>query len=128
MTDPALTQKLSAQIDARRQQLAVEIREKMAAARDVVGTGAVDQLIERGDAALADSLAELDLAEVRRDLDELRALDAASERIATGAYGVCPDCGADIEPARLAAYPAALRCVTCQERHEAAIGLHRPSL
>ena len=45
---------------------------------------------------------------------ELGAIDAALERIAQGLYGQCADCGAEIAPARLQAWPTALRCIACQ--------------
>jgi DnaK suppressor protein len=45
---------------------------------------------------------------------ELGALDAALERLDAGHYGECKDCGITIPEARLAAYPAALRCTVCQ--------------
>jgi RNA polymerase-binding transcription factor DksA len=71
-----------------------------------------------GDEALADLIVDLDNAELTRDLGELRALDAALDRFASGAYGRCADCGEDIPFARLQAEPAALRCVDCQRVHE----------
>ena len=45
---------------------------------------------------------------------ELGALDAALERLDAGHYGECKDCAITIPEARLAAYPAALRCIECQ--------------
>jgi RNA polymerase-binding transcription factor DksA len=39
------------------------------------------------------------------------------------------DCGTDIGFARLKAFPAALRCIQCQERHEKTYGGEpKPSL
>jgi RNA polymerase-binding transcription factor DksA len=55
---------------------------------------------------------------VSRDLTELRALDAARGRIEEGSYGVCADCGSEIEYERLKAEPEALRCIRCQTLHE----------
>lgn len=49
---------------------------------------------------------------------ELAAIDAALERLAQGLYGQCSDCGVAIAPARLSAYPRALRCVDCQSAAE----------
>jgi DnaK suppressor protein len=49
---------------------------------------------------------------------ELGALDAALERLKAGHYGECKDCGITIPEARLAAYPAALRCTACQNLAE----------
>ncbi|MET0734441.1 MAG: TraR/DksA C4-type zinc finger protein [Microbacterium sp.] len=52
-------------------------------------------------------------AEAEREIAET---DAALARVAEGTYGVCVDCGRDIPPARLAARPDAIRCVSCAER------------
>lgn len=49
---------------------------------------------------------------------ELGALAEALERLEAGQYGQCKDCGVDIPEARLAAYPAALRCINCQTTFE----------
>lgn len=73
---------------------------------------------DSGDYSLADEVADLNIAMADRQVRELRDLDAAYARIKEGSFGSCVDCGADIEPARLLAYPTALRCVACQERHE----------
>ena len=44
---------------------------------------------------------------------ELKDIDAALARIASGHYGECAACGKAIEPARLTAVPYALRCASC---------------
>lgn len=49
---------------------------------------------------------------------ELGALDAALERLDAGLYGICKECGVQIPESRLAAYPAALRCIACQAASE----------
>jgi len=41
-------------------------------------------------------------------------LDAALERRRAGSYGACLDCGGPIGAERLAARPAALRCIACE--------------
>jgi len=41
-------------------------------------------------------------------------LDAALERRRAGAYGRCADCGRPIGDERLAARPAARRCIRCE--------------
>lgn len=62
---------------------------------------------ERGEAeALAARLQET-LAEVERALDKLT----------TGSYGSCEDCGQSIDEARLEAKPAARYCITCAAKH-----------
>ncbi|MFC5759297.1 MULTISPECIES: TraR/DksA family transcriptional regulator [unclassified Rhizobium] len=45
--------------------------------------------------------------------DELRAIDAALERIAKGTYGTCARCGAEISEARLAVLPHTPLCEDC---------------
>ena len=62
-------------------------------------------------------------AEMQRDLDELRQVEAALLRMAEGFYGQCADCGEPIELPRLQAQPAALRCMACQRRAESALRL-----
>jgi len=105
-------------IEERRAALAAEIRREVARARDEPFAEVAGAVHDTGDEALADLVADLDNAEVTRDLAELRELGAARARLADGTYGVCGDCGGDIPLARLRAQPAALRCIACQERHE----------
>lgn len=47
---------------------------------------------------------------------ELRALDAASERLAAGTYGNCVRCGRSIAAGRLDALPATTTCIRCADR------------
>jgi len=113
---------LAREIEDRRAVLAAEIRRTAARARDETWSEVAGEVHDRADESLADLVSDLDLAEVKRDLAEVRALEAARARIADGTYGVCADCGADIPAARLHAQPAALRCIACQERHEKTYG------
>jgi RNA polymerase-binding transcription factor DksA len=46
-------------------------------------------------------------------------LDRAIELLSEERYGRCTDCDRRIPPGRLHALPFAIRCVVCQERHEA---------
>ena len=71
-----------------------------------------------GDEASADLLSDLVAADVTRDIAELRELEAALERIGTGSYGRCADCGREIEYERLEAVPTAARCIDCQTVRE----------
>ena len=73
---------------------------------------------DTGDESVADLLADVNLAVIDRHVEEIRDVDAALLRIAAGSYGRCADCSELIEPARLNAYPTALRCHRCQTRRE----------
>lgn len=70
------------------------------------------------DQSLADLLVDVNLAEVTRDVQEIRAIERALKRLALGTYGICVSCGQPIERERLEAYPTANRCAACQRAHE----------
>lgn len=129
----ALTSKqfeeLRKRVEKRRAELLAELREDAARARDEPYSEHAGIAPDTGDESVATLIADLEQADMTRDLDELRAMDAAWQRIKDGSYGVCVDCGGDIGYERLAASPAAMRCVTCQSRHEKTYGgSPRPSL
>jgi RNA polymerase-binding transcription factor DksA len=50
--------------------------------------------------------------------DEAQQVEAAMRRQAEGSYGICKECGQDIDPERLAVRPQATLCISCQRRHE----------
>lgn len=76
------------------------------------------QVHDAQDEALADLLVDVNLADITREIQELRDIDAALRRISLGTYGVCVGCREPIERERLDAYPTAKRCVACQSRKE----------
>jgi RNA polymerase-binding transcription factor DksA len=47
------------------------------------------------------------------EIQEVHQIQGALRRIAEGTYGVCVQCGADIDPRRLEALPIATRCISC---------------
>jgi DnaK suppressor protein len=117
----------SALLQAQRQQLLGDVRAKIAASGE--GLGFANQSKITDDDALADAAAEMDVAMVIRESRELQEIEAALARIAEGSYGVCTDCGEEIGRARLQAYPAAERCLPCQEKSEHLRGqVHTPRL
>lgn len=73
---------------------------------------------DSGDVSLADAVADLNILRADRQIHELRDIEAAFGRMKAGDFGICVDCGANIPAQRLLAYPAAKRCMACQERHE----------
>ena len=78
--------------------------------------------VQSGDRAQAGAERDLAMAIDGHEVEELAAIDAALQRIASGDYGICAACGVDIPTARLHANPTALRCVNCQEKAEHAHG------
>ena len=65
---------------------------------------------------------ELELILDDRETAEIRAIDAALERIEAGTFGQCVDCGVLIPEQRLRVAPEAARCVGCQEKFEQSAG------
>ena len=49
----------------------------------------------------------------KTEVQEIRRIEAALQRIAEGTYGICDECGADIDPKRLKALPTASKCISC---------------
>ena len=116
------TQKLHTVIEQRRESLLAELREDVERTRkdrhdDLAGAAG-----DAGDESVATLIADLDHADLSRDLNELRDLEAARTRLADGSYGTCADCGGEIGYERLKANPAAARCIACQTRHEKTYG------
>ena len=68
---------------------------------------------DSGDESTASSLADINVARLDRQIEELRDIEAAFGRIDRGEYGTCIDCGEDIAFGRLQAYPTAKRCIHC---------------
>lgn len=105
-------------LDVRMQQLKDDIvrelqRSESERHREVAGAVA-----DAGDESVANLVADLDAAEIERDLREVRLIEAARDRMKDGTFGLCLDCGAAIAWQRLLAEPAAARCVQCAERYE----------
>ncbi len=99
-----------------------ELREAVRAAqlrRDAEQYGRiVDDVHDLEAESFADLVVDVGLAEIDRELAELRTIEAALRRVADGSYGLCEQCAREIDPRRLDAAPAATRCVDCQSLHE----------
>ena len=120
---PAELARLNREVEQRRADLRIEVKTQLDGSDDDRVVGLRNRIKESGDEwGVADGLAELDIAEVRHALAELDEVDAALARMRSGTYGECRDCGEPIALARLSAYPTAVRCVACQQRHEKKVG------
>lgn len=105
-------------IEHRRAELGRELREDVQRAGAETYGEIAGEVTDPGDRSVADVMADTRQAELSRDVDEMRALDAALERMLTGRFGRCVECDADIDVQRLRAEPAALRCIDCQRVRE----------
>jgi RNA polymerase-binding transcription factor DksA len=71
-----------------------------------------EQAVERQNDEVLDGL---DVVEQR----ELVATRSALRRIDAGCFGICDECGGDVDPLRLEADPSVECCVRCAEAREA---------
>jgi DnaK suppressor protein len=116
--DDKQLQQLRTQLERRRAELVDEVEAldaQLSEAPSKQPHNQVEDLGELGEQRIREAVVA---AEQERDVDELRQIAAAQERIARGEYGECIDCGIDIPFERLQAQPAAARCVPCQEKYE----------
>jgi RNA polymerase-binding protein DksA len=95
-----------------------EIQQVLARSSDESHTQVAERARDIEDDSFAALIVDTNLAEVDRDMDELRLIDAALQRLTAGTYGSCVDCGQPIPVARLEAEPTAARCVQCQALYE----------
>jgi len=111
-------EELTLRLTERMRFLAAQVREELAASdtqhyRDLAGA-----VTDTADEALASALVDVDTELIDRHITELRDIEAARGRMQNKTYGICIDCGDAVVYERLVAYPAAKRCVRCQEQRE----------
>lgn len=109
---------LRQRLEERASALREEVRETLAKSDHEKAELMRDEVRDAGDDSFMDLVTDVNNADVERDVGEFRLVTAALQRMQTGDYGVCEDCGRDIDVRRLEAQPFASRCIECQERHE----------
>ncbi len=78
----------------------------------------IETALDEGDKAFTDLAEEtgLTLIDMRKDI--LEKIDHAIEKLEQGTYGICEDCGAEINEQRLKAIPFAIYCIECKQKRE----------
>ena len=109
---------LKSSLQARVRDLREEIRQTLVKSDQEQYALLGDQVRDLEDESFADLIVDVNLAEVDRDLQELRLVEAALARMSEGRYGRCEACGTPIDLDRLKATPFASRCVDCQGAFE----------
>ena len=105
------------------------LRERQRALRDEIRDGLLKSgqahhkdmagmVSDAGDESVANMLEDIEIAEVERDIRDLREVENALARIGRDDFGACADCGEPVGLPRLLANPAAVRCITCQGKRE----------
>jgi RNA polymerase-binding transcription factor len=116
--DPQRTTGMKARLRGRALQLRAEIQRTLARSGDETHVRIAEQARDTEDDSFSNLIVDLNMAEIDRDADELRRIDAALKRLKDGSYGLCEGCGQGIPAERLEAEPTATRCVRCQELYE----------
>jgi len=71
-----------------------------------------------GDQGIIDLLEDTGLGVADIRMKELTQMEEAFRKLNEGSYGICEDCGVEIDEARLRVAPFVPCCVSCQKRRE----------
>lgn len=116
--DPKKAAQWKLRLRERAMQLRQEIQAALERSSDETHVRIAELARDAEDDAFSNLVVDTNLAEIDRDVAELRSIDAALQRISAGTYGICIDCGQEIPEERLNAEPTAARCIRCQEIYE----------
>ncbi len=106
------------QLAALEQQLQADIREELRNSDSGNTLNLADSVHDAGEESVADLLRDLNNALINQHLAALDQIKTAYQRLNSGDYGECTDCGEEIQWERLLKQPAASRCVPCQSLRE----------
>ena len=120
MTNPRRAELWQFLEDRRRQ-----IHQDLQSRRRVVRAGRLAEVGDLGEDSEAGRQEALDFALLQRRSEALGRVDEALERIDAGEHGHCLECHIEISERRLRALPYAVRCTTCEDRHERDVARER---
>jgi DnaK suppressor protein len=99
-------------------ELRAEVRADASACREDIAIASGAEVSDQKDEAGTLQRAEVDDAQLQRDLDEMESVERALARLDAGTYGDCTACGEPIALERLRVQPEAERCARCQGERE----------
>jgi RNA polymerase-binding protein DksA len=102
---------LREQLHAKKAELTARLERITANVRRGYEADSKERAKQLEDSEVVDALGNEARAEIAR-------ISAALQRFDSGGFGVCVECGTDIDQGRLAAYPYADECIECAELHE----------
>ncbi len=101
-------------LQEKERELLADMAEREKAARDTTGLSVGDRV----DQAVSSEGREEQLQRATSDWEVIEQVREALDRINKGTYGLCVDCGRQIEPERLEAIPWTRYCAEDQRRHD----------
>ncbi|HJV75440.1 MAG TPA: TraR/DksA C4-type zinc finger protein [Noviherbaspirillum sp.] len=105
-------------LQERRAEILNDLRRRLHAEGENEQLALVNHLEETGDWAEASTENLQDIALLQHEIDSLRRIDGALQRLKDGQFGVCQQCGEAIPQQRLEAQPEAVACLKCQTELE----------
>ena len=106
-------------LEARRRELQHDLGVKLRDVREHSGyDGEMRGGLDAAETSDVDLRQDIDIALLEMKAAALRQLQDGLARLASGAYGHCAECGAEISKNRLTVLPFALRCRTCEDEWE----------
>lgn len=104
-------EKIREQLESRKKEVLIRLERITQNVTSRLEADSEEQVVVRENQEVLDDLGNM----ARKELDQI---NGALNRIESGDYGVCIDCGVEIPEPRLIANPFALRCVACEEKRE----------
>ena len=98
-------------LEAKRDELSARLERITANVRRSLDSDSEERAKQLEDSEVVDALGN----EAR---DELRKISVALEKMDSGDYGLCTECGDQIAEARMIAYPYAGKCIDCASLDE----------
>jgi DnaK suppressor protein len=102
----------------KRQELMKEITGNLGASLTEDQRRRLESAMDVGDQSLMDLDRELGISLMEMRNKRRQLIDDALARLEDGTYGLCDECGVEINEKRLAAVPFAKLCVACQSQQE----------
>jgi DnaK suppressor protein len=115
---PERLTEMKARLLERKKRLWQEVKEQL---KSNIGTGYQEMLStarDEEDQAAVSLLAETHLALLGPKRQELEAIEEALLRLENGSYGLCEECGQEIEQRRLEIMPETPMCRSCMSHRE----------
>jgi DnaK suppressor protein len=94
-----------------------EIQQKLRSLRETL-PAEVTEVKDAEEQSVDDFVQEVDFALMEMKSETLSKIDEAIQRLESGTYGSCAECGSEIAEPRLKALPFAALCRNCQEQEE----------
>lgn len=108
--------RLKQMLQQREEELRADLRREANSKENFIDIA--NEISEPGMTSFASLAVDVGHAEITRDINELKAIADARERMTNGTYGECVDCLTPIPYERLQVQLTALRCAKCQDVYE----------